>query len=99
MRSITVGMPSFRSPSSGFGISFSGVRLAIPGVSLSFIVLAVAVSVPGISLPVIVRMKVVVQLENPVPVSVIGGYHQDIVSVVHCLKPILHPVGIGLFNL
>ena len=53
----------------------SGSRLAagVPAVAASGVVLVVAVA--GIAFPVIIRMQVIVQLEDPVPVAVIGHGH------------------------
>ena len=53
----------------------SGSRLAagVPAVAASGVVLVVAVA--GIAFPVIIRMQVIVQLEDPVPIAVIGHGH------------------------
>ena len=52
--------------------SGSGFAAGVPAVAASGVVLVVAVSIAGIAFPVIVRMQVIVQLEDPVPVAVIG---------------------------
>ena len=50
----------------------SGFAAGVPAVAASGVVLVVAVSIAGIALPVVIRMQVIVQLEDPVPVAVIG---------------------------
>jgi len=48
--------------------SGSGFAAGVPAVAASGVVL-VAVSIAGIALPVIIRMQVIIQLENPVAVG------------------------------
>ena len=50
----------------------TAVSAAASGSGLAAGVPAVAVAIAGIALPVIIRMQVIVQLEDPVPVAVIG---------------------------
>ena len=67
--------------------------------ALALVVLVIAVSVSVVPLPVVIRMEIIVQLEDPVPITVIGHGYQQVVRVIHSLQPVLHGVDIGILHL
>ena len=76
-----------------------GTAVAIPVVPAPGIVLVVPVAVTGIVFPVLIGMEVVVQLEHPVPVAVVGRRHQEPVPLVHCLQAIFYRIIVVRFHL
>jgi len=79
----------------------SGSHLAagIPAVAASGVVLVVAIAIPVIAFPVIIRMQVIVQLEDPVSIAIIGHGDQQLIGIVDSFQAVLYGIEVGQFYL
>jgi len=79
----------------------SGSRLAagIPAVAASGVVLVVAIAIPVIAFPVIIRMQIIVQLEDPVSIAIIGHGDQQLIGIVDSFQAVLYGIEVGQFYL
>lgn len=75
------------------------VTAAIAGIAAPGVILVVPIAISGFALPVIVRMQVIIELEDPVPVPILGHGYQKIVLVRYGFQTVLHAVVIRQFHL
>ena len=75
------------------GILAGGHRCS--AASASGIILVVAVAVSGVALPVVIRMQVVGQHEDPVAVSVVCHGCQKLIGIVNGFQAVFYGIGVG----